>query len=88
MIIRIEATVSELIGQFVCGAENPIACANEIEHALDEAFPDDKYVQQTVEMLARYRPEGGQFLFDTAAITPRLIETLQYLHAMARGQES
>jgi hypothetical protein len=36
-------------------------------------------VQQTVEMLAAYRPEGGEFLFDTDAISRRLIETLKHL---------
>jgi hypothetical protein len=51
--------------------------------ALDDGFPDDDYVQQTVEMLAMYRPEGGQFLFDTAAIKQRLIETMGYLQKAA-----
>jgi hypothetical protein len=36
-------------------------------------------VQQTVETLAMYRPEGGEFLFDTAAIKQRLVETMRYL---------
>jgi hypothetical protein len=33
-------------------------------------------VQQTIEMLAMYRPGRGEFLFDTAAIKQRLIETM------------
>jgi adenylate cyclase len=46
---------------------------------LDGSFPDDNYIQQTVEMLAMYRPGGGKFLFDTAAIRQRLIQTMEYL---------
>jgi len=30
-------------------------------------------------MLAMYRPEGGEFLFDTSAIRLRLIETMKHL---------
>jgi hypothetical protein len=52
---------------------------NEIAVALDDGFPKDDYVQQTVEMVAMYRPEGGEFLFDTAAIRQRLIETMKHL---------
>jgi hypothetical protein len=31
-----------------------------------------------------YRPRGGEFLFDTAAIKQRLIETIGYLQKAAR----
>jgi hypothetical protein len=48
----------------------------------DDRFPDDDYVQQTVEMLAMYRPEGGEFVFNTAAITQRLIETMNHLEGL------
>ena len=58
-----------------------IESANKIEAALDDTFPDDDHVQQTVEMLALYRPEGGEFLFDTTTISQRLIETLRHLQA-------
>jgi hypothetical protein len=75
MILRIE----ELVQQFVSGADTSIGAANEIEVALDDGFSEDEYVQQTVEMLAMYRPEGGEFLFDAAAITERLIETMKRL---------
>jgi len=40
-------------------------------------------VQQTVEMLAMYRPEGGEFLVDTTAIGQRLIQTMKYLQKAA-----
>jgi hypothetical protein len=77
MIITSE--IERLIQQFVSGMNTSIEVANEIEVALDDRFPGDDYVQQTVEMLAMYRPGGGEFLFDTAAITERLIETMKHL---------
>jgi hypothetical protein len=71
--------IEQLIHRFVSGADTSIVAANEIEVVLDDSFPDDDYVKQTVEMLAMYRPEGGEFLFDTAAIRQRLIETMKHL---------
>jgi len=75
--------IEQLIERFVSGMDTSIGTANDIEAALDDGFPDDDYVQQTVEMLAMYRPEGGEFLFDTAAIKQRLIETTGYLQRAA-----
>jgi hypothetical protein len=68
-----------LIERFVSDRDTSIEAANKIEVALDDDFPDDDYLQQTVEMLAMYRPEGGDFLFDTPAIRQRLEETVSYL---------
>ncbi|WP_143271679.1 hypothetical protein [Bradyrhizobium mercantei] len=75
MIVEIE----RLVQRFVTGADTSIGTANEIEVALDDRFPDDDYVQETVEMLAMYRPGGGELLFDTATIRERLIETMKRL---------
>ena len=71
--------IEQLVRRFVSGADTSIEAANEIELAFDDSFPGDDYVQQTVEMLAMYRPEGGEFLFDIAAIRQRLIDTMKYL---------
>ncbi|MEH2536754.1 hypothetical protein V1278_002931 [Bradyrhizobium sp. AZCC 1577] len=71
--------IISLIDRFVSGADTSIASANEIEAALDDAFPDDDYLQQTVEILAMYRPEGGEYLFDANAVDTRLRETRSYL---------
>ena len=73
MILEIEQKVRK----FVLGMDTSIQAANEIEVALDDSFPDDDFVQQTVKMLAMYRPEGGEFLFDTTAIRQRLIQTMK-----------
>jgi len=77
--------IEKLIQRFVSGADTSIEAAGEIEVALDNLFLGDDYVQQTVEMLAMYRPEGGRFLFNTAAITHRLIETLDYVKKTNRA---
>ena len=71
--------IVSLIDRFVSGTGVSIAIANEIEVALDDAFPDDDFLQQTVEMLALYRPEGGEYLFDANAVATRLRETRSYL---------
>ena len=56
--------IERLIQQFISGTDCSMDAANKIEIALDDSFPDDEYMQQTVEMLAMYRPHGGEFLFD------------------------
>lgn len=71
--------INDLIKAFASGADTSIENANAIEVALDDSFPEDDYVQQTVEMLAMYRPEGGDFLFDTDDIRQRLAEIIKYL---------
>jgi hypothetical protein len=81
MIVTSET--EQLIERFISGMDTSIEAANGIEAALDDGFPDDDYVQQTVEMLAMYRPEGGDFLFDAVAIKQRLTETVGYLKKAA-----
>jgi hypothetical protein len=80
--------IEQLIQRFVSGADTSIEAANEIEVALDESFPADDYVQETVEMIATYRPEGGEFLFNTAAIGQRLIKTMEHLHRRATARKA
>lgn len=44
--------------------------AQRLEVLLDESYPEDALVQECVEALACYRPEGGNLLLDQAMITP------------------
>jgi hypothetical protein len=74
----------QLIERFISGIDTSIEAANGIEAALDDGFPADDHVRTTVEMLAMYRPEGGDFLFGTAAIKERLTETMGYLKKARR----
>ena len=67
------------IARFISGEDISLESANEIELALDDAYPSDDQMQKTVEMLAMYRPNGGDFLFDIPALQKRLSETLDYM---------
>jgi hypothetical protein len=77
-----EMSLSQMMLTFVKGDDTSIELANAIELEIEDEFPDDDYMQQTLEMLAMYRPKGGDFLFDTAAIKQRLSETLRYMEGI------
>ncbi|WP_339162748.1 hypothetical protein [Methylobacterium bullatum] len=81
--MTMKLAIEQAIERFISGMDVSIETVNYIEVALDDGFPCDDYVQQTVEMLAMYRPGGGEFLFDTGAIKQRLIETTEYLRRTA-----
>jgi len=68
-----------LMDKFISGEDTSIELANQIEVLLDDGFPEDDVIQMTVEMLAMYRPYGGDFLFDSHAITTKLRQTTAYL---------
>jgi len=61
-----------LIQQFVSNEDHSIALVNDIEVELDDAFPDDEFMQDTVLMLASYRPGGGEFLYDEVIVKEKL----------------
>jgi hypothetical protein len=52
----------ERIQRFVDGADISLEAAQLIEVGLDDAFPDNDRVGDTVLMLASYRPGGGEGL--------------------------
>ena len=52
----------ELISRFVSGADRSIAVANAIEVAIGDDYGDEGPYSDAVEILARYRPEGGAYL--------------------------
>ncbi len=74
--------IEEMINKFVSEKDISIMFANMIGVKIDDKFPDDDYLEFTVEMLARYRPEGGDFLYDTDDIKKRLMETKDYLRRL------
>lgn len=53
----------EWIDRFLCGDDISIAAANAIEAAIDNLFPEDQQMQALVEVLASYRPGGGDYLY-------------------------
>jgi len=63
--------ICELLRSFVDGSNRSISVAGELEVALDEEFPEDDECQELVLMLASYRPEGGEYLYDASAVARR-----------------
>lgn len=62
----------DLIQRFLTDEDHSVALANEIEVVIDDGFPDDDFMQDTVLMLASYRPGGGEYLYDEGAVKERL----------------
>ena len=53
---------------FIDGTDVSVAAAGLIEAGLDDAFPDDPRVSDTILMLASYRPGGGAALYGEAEV--------------------
>lgn len=71
--------ILSLARTFISGADTSIEAANRLELLLDDSFPDDDHLQETVEMLACYRPEGGSDVIGVEPIRERLIGVSAYL---------
>ncbi|WP_421567780.1 hypothetical protein [Stenotrophomonas sp. PD6] len=74
-----EEELLSLIKAFVSGNDVGIEAANRMEMLLDDSFPDDDYLQETIEMLACYRPEGGREVLGIESIRRRLMGIGTYL---------
>ncbi|WP_139213117.1 hypothetical protein [Pseudomonas kilonensis] len=72
-----------LLDHFIDGRDTSVEAANRLEVLIDNAYPDDDFLQATVEVLACYRPEGGDFVFDVNQVRNRLVETRIYLMKVA-----
>ncbi len=68
-----------LIQRFVDGTDVSLAAAQAIEVGLDDAFPDNVRVGETVLMLASYRPGGGDGLHGEAEMQLNLQNLLPRL---------
>ncbi|MCM2461797.1 hypothetical protein [Pseudomonas sp. CG7] len=75
--------VVTLLDDFIDGGDTSIEAANRLEVLIDNAYPDDDFLQQTVEVLACYRPEGGDFIFNVSHVRKRLVETRAYFIKIA-----
>ncbi len=71
--------LATLVTKFIDGEDVSIASANAIEVALDEAFPDDELMQDTVLVLASYRPGGGDYLYGEHEVRRQLKKALKRL---------
>ncbi|HEV7321564.1 MAG TPA: hypothetical protein VGO04_23415 [Ensifer sp.] len=76
-------SIEAMLDAFIAADRPSILLANEIEVALDDAYPDNDYVQDLVSMLAMYRPQGGEFLYDAEAMRAKLVRARDYLSGLA-----
>jgi hypothetical protein len=67
------------IERFIDGSEVSLESAGLIEVGLDDAFPDNDRISETVLMLASYRPGGGEFLYDEDQMRLELVQVLSRL---------
>jgi hypothetical protein len=74
-----DRTVAAMLDEFIAAEHPSILLANEIEVALADAYPDNDYVEELVGMLAMYRPEGGEYLYDAEAMRTKLARARDYL---------
>jgi len=75
----VEGHFSSFVESFISGVDTSVKIANEIEIYLDDNYPEDDFIQETVEMLACYSPGGGGEVIGVEAIRTRLIELVNYL---------
>ena len=65
-------TLTERINHFIQGKDCSITNAQAIEVALDDLFPEDQLIQDTVLMLASYRAGAGDYLYDEEQVKRQL----------------
>ncbi len=68
-----------LLDKFISGEDVSLSLANQLEVLIDNQFPDDDYLQETVEMLACYRPGGGDWVLSVEVLHCRLVSTKKYI---------
>lgn len=73
------SAINSLLEKFISGEDTSLKLANQIEVLIDNEFPDDDFLQETVEMLACYRPEGDDSVLGIDLIRRRLVNTHEYL---------
>ncbi|MEP3891141.1 MAG: hypothetical protein ABJN69_11830 [Hellea sp.] len=76
--------LKDAIHSFLVSDAPTIEMANTIEVLLDEHL-DDGVLEHTQEILARFRPEGGDYLFDTAFVQKKLSEAMSYIETQKRN---
>jgi hypothetical protein len=71
--------LTDRIQRFVDGVDTSQESAALIEVGLDDAFPDNDRIGETVLMLASYRPGGGAMLHGEAEMRAELAKVLARL---------
>ena len=71
-ITLLSKQITEQIKCFIQGTDCSIANAQAIEVALDDLFPEDQLIQDTVLILASYRAGGGDYLYNEEQVKRQL----------------
>lgn len=74
------------LDEFISTPGASLDIAGRIEILLDDLHPNDDYLQETVEMLACYRPEEAEWTIGWDLMRSRLIGVNRYLDT--QGEES
>ena len=72
------------IDNFISGADTTLETANKIEIMLEDAFPDDDFIEEVVIALACYRPAGPPDTLDEQSIRHFMVQTKRYLENQSR----
>jgi hypothetical protein len=80
----INHTVVGLLERIVHGNQFGAGIARQLESAIIERYPnadDDEWFGQLMLVLASYRPQGGQYMYDQAALVEECRRVLSLLKA-------
>jgi hypothetical protein len=73
------AALLERMERFARGEDCSLAAANFIEGEIATIFPEDDELQELAELLAQYRPGGGEFLWSEDDVRPRMTRWCEVL---------
>jgi hypothetical protein len=61
--------------------------AGTIEGEIAALFPEDEALQEYADLLAQYRPGGGEYLYSEADLRPSMIECREALRKLLRRDD-
>ena len=67
------------LNKMVLGDDYSIAAAAALETAIATGFAEDERFEDLVHILASYRPSGGEFMFDAAALKAESARVLKLI---------
>lgn len=73
---------------FISGKNRSIEYAHKIEAILIETFYEHPEFEDVLDSISRYRPEGGEYLYDEQMILPTIRQALQVVEAMLASQKT
>lgn len=73
------AELSAMLEAFLRGEDRSVDFGDRIAQFLIEHFPEDPELDDLLLALAAYSPQGGDYLYDAAALSPVMKEALASL---------